>query len=42
VADALRAYAEGGAEWLMVGPLDSSDPENARLLGEEVAPRLRA
>jgi len=42
VADALRAYVEGGAEWLMVGPLDSSDPENARLLGEEVAPRLRA
>jgi alkanesulfonate monooxygenase SsuD/methylene tetrahydromethanopterin reductase-like flavin-dependent oxidoreductase (luciferase family) len=41
VADALRPYVEGGAQWLMIGPLDSADPDNARVLGEEVAPRLR-
>jgi alkanesulfonate monooxygenase SsuD/methylene tetrahydromethanopterin reductase-like flavin-dependent oxidoreductase (luciferase family) len=41
VADALRAYVEAGAEWLMIGPIDSSDPENARILGEEILPRLR-
>jgi alkanesulfonate monooxygenase SsuD/methylene tetrahydromethanopterin reductase-like flavin-dependent oxidoreductase (luciferase family) len=41
VADALRAYAEAGAEWLIVGPVDSSDPDNARILGEEILPRLR-
>jgi alkanesulfonate monooxygenase SsuD/methylene tetrahydromethanopterin reductase-like flavin-dependent oxidoreductase (luciferase family) len=41
VADALRAYADAGAQWLIAGPVDSSDPENARLLGEEVLPLLR-
>ncbi len=41
VAAVLRAYAEAGAEWLMIGPVDSSDPENARILGEEILPRLR-
>ena len=41
VAGALRAYADAGAEWLVVGPIDSSDPENARILGEEILPRLR-
>jgi alkanesulfonate monooxygenase SsuD/methylene tetrahydromethanopterin reductase-like flavin-dependent oxidoreductase (luciferase family) len=41
VASALRAYVEAGAEWLMIGPIDSSDPDNARLLGQEVLPRLR-
>jgi alkanesulfonate monooxygenase SsuD/methylene tetrahydromethanopterin reductase-like flavin-dependent oxidoreductase (luciferase family) len=40
VAAALRAYAEAGASWVIVGPVDSSDPENAALLGGEVAPRL--
>jgi alkanesulfonate monooxygenase SsuD/methylene tetrahydromethanopterin reductase-like flavin-dependent oxidoreductase (luciferase family) len=40
VAEALRAYAEGGAEWVIAGPVDSSDPENASLLGERVAPLL--
>ena len=42
VADALRAYVDAGAEWLMIGPVDSSDPENARILGEEILPRLRS
>ncbi|MFI5053768.1 MAG: LLM class flavin-dependent oxidoreductase [Acidimicrobiia bacterium] len=41
VAAALRGFVDAGADWLMVGPVDSSDPENARLLGEEVLPRLR-
>jgi alkanesulfonate monooxygenase SsuD/methylene tetrahydromethanopterin reductase-like flavin-dependent oxidoreductase (luciferase family) len=41
VATALRAYAEAGAEWLMIGPVDSSDPDNARILGREIRPRLR-
>jgi alkanesulfonate monooxygenase SsuD/methylene tetrahydromethanopterin reductase-like flavin-dependent oxidoreductase (luciferase family) len=40
VAGALRAFVDAGADWLMVGPVDSSDPENARLLGNEVVPRL--
>jgi alkanesulfonate monooxygenase SsuD/methylene tetrahydromethanopterin reductase-like flavin-dependent oxidoreductase (luciferase family) len=41
IAAALRAYVEAGAEWLMIGPVDSSDPANARILGEEILPRLR-
>jgi alkanesulfonate monooxygenase SsuD/methylene tetrahydromethanopterin reductase-like flavin-dependent oxidoreductase (luciferase family) len=39
-ADRLRRYADAGAEWLIVGPVDSSDPENAHLLAEEVSPLL--
>jgi alkanesulfonate monooxygenase SsuD/methylene tetrahydromethanopterin reductase-like flavin-dependent oxidoreductase (luciferase family) len=42
VADALREYALAGARWLMLGPIDSSDPENAPILGEAVLPLLRA
>ena len=38
---ALQAYVDAGADWLMVGPVDSSDPDNARILGEEILPRLR-
>jgi alkanesulfonate monooxygenase SsuD/methylene tetrahydromethanopterin reductase-like flavin-dependent oxidoreductase (luciferase family) len=41
VAAALRPYVEAGAGWLMLGPIDSSDPDNCRILGEELAPRLR-
>jgi alkanesulfonate monooxygenase SsuD/methylene tetrahydromethanopterin reductase-like flavin-dependent oxidoreductase (luciferase family) len=41
IATALHAYADAGAEWLMLGPVDSSDPDNARILGEEILPRLR-
>jgi len=41
VAGALRAYVDAGAEWLMIGPIDSSDSDNARILGEEILPRLR-
>jgi alkanesulfonate monooxygenase SsuD/methylene tetrahydromethanopterin reductase-like flavin-dependent oxidoreductase (luciferase family) len=39
-ADRLRRYADAGAEWIIVGPVDSSDPENAHLLAEEVSPLL--
>ena len=42
VADALREYALAGARWLMLGPIDSSEPDNARILGEAVLPLLRA
>jgi alkanesulfonate monooxygenase SsuD/methylene tetrahydromethanopterin reductase-like flavin-dependent oxidoreductase (luciferase family) len=41
VATSLRAYVEAGAEWIMLGPVDSSDPDNARIVGEEILPRLR-
>jgi alkanesulfonate monooxygenase SsuD/methylene tetrahydromethanopterin reductase-like flavin-dependent oxidoreductase (luciferase family) len=41
VAAALRAYVDAGADWIMIGPVDSSDPDNARVLGEHVLPRLR-
>ncbi len=36
----LRAYMACGTEWLIVGPIDSSNPGNATLLGE-VRERLR-
>jgi alkanesulfonate monooxygenase SsuD/methylene tetrahydromethanopterin reductase-like flavin-dependent oxidoreductase (luciferase family) len=40
VADGLRAYADAGAAWIIAGPVDSADPENASMLGELVAPLL--
>jgi alkanesulfonate monooxygenase SsuD/methylene tetrahydromethanopterin reductase-like flavin-dependent oxidoreductase (luciferase family) len=40
VAEVLRSYADAGAAWVVVGPVDSSDPENAHLLGEAVSPWL--
>ena len=40
VADALRAYGAADADWVIVGPVDSSDPDNAALLGELVKPLL--
>lgn len=40
VADALRAYGAAGADWAIVGPADSSEPDNAALLGELVKPLL--
>lgn len=32
VATALRSYVDAGAEWVILGPVDSSDPVNAELL----------
>jgi alkanesulfonate monooxygenase SsuD/methylene tetrahydromethanopterin reductase-like flavin-dependent oxidoreductase (luciferase family) len=40
VADALRLLATAGASWVIVGPVDACDPENASILGEGVAPLL--
>ena len=34
VATALRAYGDAGADWVVLGPIDSSDPENPGLIGE--------
>lgn len=40
VADQLRPYIDAGAEWLVLGPVDSSNPDNASILGEHVLPLL--
>lgn len=40
LAASLGAFIDAGAEWIIVGPIDSSDPENAMLLGG-VIDRLR-
>jgi alkanesulfonate monooxygenase SsuD/methylene tetrahydromethanopterin reductase-like flavin-dependent oxidoreductase (luciferase family) len=40
VADVLRAYGAAGADWVIVGPVDSSDPGNATILGQLVKPLL--
>jgi alkanesulfonate monooxygenase SsuD/methylene tetrahydromethanopterin reductase-like flavin-dependent oxidoreductase (luciferase family) len=34
VAEQIAAYAAVGADWVIVGPIDSSDPANAAVLGE--------
>ena len=34
VAEQIAAYADAGADWVIVGPIDSSDPSNAALIGE--------
>jgi len=41
IAEALARYAEAGASWAMLGPIDSSDPSNAEVLGELVVPLVR-
>jgi alkanesulfonate monooxygenase SsuD/methylene tetrahydromethanopterin reductase-like flavin-dependent oxidoreductase (luciferase family) len=41
VAEALAAYMEAGAHWVIVGPLDSANPDNATLLGRDVRPLLQ-
>lgn len=40
VAEVLRAYDAAGADWVIVAPVDSSDPDNAAILGELVKPLL--
>lgn len=37
LARRLRPYVEHGAEWIVVGPVDSSNPDNVRVLGELAA-----
>jgi alkanesulfonate monooxygenase SsuD/methylene tetrahydromethanopterin reductase-like flavin-dependent oxidoreductase (luciferase family) len=34
LAERLRAYVERGAEWLIIGPIDSSNPDNVPILAE--------
>jgi alkanesulfonate monooxygenase SsuD/methylene tetrahydromethanopterin reductase-like flavin-dependent oxidoreductase (luciferase family) len=34
VADQIAAYAAAGAAWVILGPIDSSEPSNAAALGE--------
>ncbi|MET0420137.1 MAG: LLM class flavin-dependent oxidoreductase [Acidimicrobiia bacterium] len=34
MAAALQPYVDAGAEWVMVAPIDSSDPTNATMFGE--------
>ena len=41
VAAKLRDYVDAGADWVILGPIDSSDPENARLSAKPCCPRLR-
>jgi alkanesulfonate monooxygenase SsuD/methylene tetrahydromethanopterin reductase-like flavin-dependent oxidoreductase (luciferase family) len=40
VAAALASYGAVGADWVIVAPLDSRDPGNARLLADQVMPLL--
>jgi alkanesulfonate monooxygenase SsuD/methylene tetrahydromethanopterin reductase-like flavin-dependent oxidoreductase (luciferase family) len=40
VADRLRPYVDAGARWLVLGPVDSSDPDNAAIVGELLLPYL--
>ncbi len=40
IARRLASYAEAGAEWVIVAPVDSSNPDNAALLGEAIRPLL--
>jgi alkanesulfonate monooxygenase SsuD/methylene tetrahydromethanopterin reductase-like flavin-dependent oxidoreductase (luciferase family) len=41
LAERLQPYADAGAEWLIIGPVDASDPANAAVVGE-VRARLNA
>jgi alkanesulfonate monooxygenase SsuD/methylene tetrahydromethanopterin reductase-like flavin-dependent oxidoreductase (luciferase family) len=40
VAQRLRSYADAGAQWVIAGPYDASNPENATIIGEQVKPVL--
>ena len=40
IAEAVAGYRDAGAEWVILGPLDSSDADNAAVLGERIAPLL--
>jgi hypothetical protein len=37
VAEAIAAYAAAGADWVILGPIDSANPSNPALLGNAVA-----
>lgn len=40
VVERLRPYEDAGADWVILGAVDASDPRTARLLGEQVVPAL--
>lgn len=40
IVDVLRRYADAGAGWVVLAPLDPTNPENPQVLAEEIAPRL--
>lgn len=40
IVEVLRAYTEAGARWLILAPLDSRNPENPQVVGEEIVPHL--
>lgn len=37
VAERIAAYADAGAHWVILGPIDSADPSNASVLGHALA-----
>ena len=41
VAEQLAEYVAAGAQWVIAGPVDSAEPENAAIVGELIAPLLR-
>ncbi len=41
IAAAVARYRDAGAEWVILGPIDSTDPVNAALIGEEIVARVR-
>ncbi|MEP6624640.1 MAG: LLM class flavin-dependent oxidoreductase [Acidimicrobiia bacterium] len=41
VATAVARYRDAGAEWVILGPIDSTDPDNAALIGDEILARVR-
>lgn len=40
IADAVADYRDAGADWVILGPIDASDADNAAVLGERIAPLL--
>ncbi|HUF83832.1 MAG TPA: LLM class flavin-dependent oxidoreductase [Acidimicrobiia bacterium] len=40
IAEVLRSYGDAGADWVILGPIDSPNPDNASVLGERVRPLL--
>lgn len=40
MAEPLRRVVDAGADWLILAPVDASDPENAQVVAEELRPRL--
>ena len=41
ISSALARYRDAGADWVILGPVDSTDPANAGLIGDEILGRVR-